>query len=202
MSSQRMLQKCMSLVAVALGCGLIFWGVGSASGATGARVASSSGAVHRAAAKCAVVPRPGHLTIASRCVDAPLVGVGISHNTVTIPTNVHVVGWFKNTPSPNASAGSTVVVGHVNYVTQGPGAFYQLWFVPMGSIVRVNFNGHVHSWRVVSRQYVPKWHLSWDLFSQSGPRYLTLITCGGQLRSSGGGWHYADNVVVRAVPIN
>ena len=73
MSSQRMLQKCMSLVAVALGCGLIFWGVGSASGATGARVASSSGAVHRAAAKCAVVPRPGHLTIASRCVDAPLV---------------------------------------------------------------------------------------------------------------------------------
>jgi len=184
MTSPQRLQKLLAGTALVIGAALLLVGLAAPQG--DATAAPATMARHPATGSCPSTPTAGHLTISSRCVDAPLVAVGITHNAVDIPANVHVVGWYKNTPSPNASAGSTVIVGHVNYYTQGAGAFYQLWFVKPGAIVKINYQGH----------------LPWSLFASSGKRYLTLITCGGILQHSAAGWHYNDNVVVRAVPVS
>jgi len=200
MTSPQRLQKLLAGTALVIGAALLLVGLAAPQG--DATAAPATMARHPATGSCPSTPTAGHLTISSRCVDAPLVAVGITHNAVDIPANVHVVGWYQNTPSPNASAGSTVIVGHVNYYTQGAGAFYQLWFVKPGAIVKINYQGHLHSWKVVSTQYIDKGHLPWSLFASSGKRYLTLITCGGILQHSAAGWHYNDNVVVRAVPVS
>jgi hypothetical protein len=51
---------------------------------------------------------------------------------------------------------------------------------------------------VVGRRFVSKDRLPGAIFSTEGPPVLTVITCGGTFDSAT--HHYADNVIVYAVP--
>jgi hypothetical protein len=58
--------------------------------------------------------------------------------------------------------------------------------------------GASHRFSAVSRTSYPKSALPPEVFRRDGPPRLAVITCGGAFDTARG--HYADNVVVLAVP--
>jgi Sortase domain len=145
-------------------------------------------------------PRPVGLTIGAIGVRAPIVPVGVEAGSshVQVPSDVHVVGWYRFGPSPGAG-GSAVLLGHVDSWTQGPGVFFRLRDLEPADVIRVTFaNGSESSFRVVARRSYPKSGLPGGLFEREGPSFLALVTCGGSFDQATRS--YSDNVVVFAVP--
>ena len=145
-------------------------------------------------------PRPVGLTIGAIGVRAPIVPVGVEAGSshVQVPSDVHVVGWYRFGPPPGAG-GSAVLLGHVDSWTQGPGVFFRLRELEPADVIRVTFaNGSESPFRVVARRSYPKSGLPGKLFERKGPSILALVTCGGSFDQATRS--YSDNVVVFAVP--
>jgi hypothetical protein len=145
-------------------------------------------------------PRPVGLTIGAIGVRAPIVPVGVEAGSshVQVPSDVHVVGWYRFGPPPGAG-GSAVLLGHVDSWTQGPGVFFRLRDLEPADVIWVTFaNGSESSFRVVARRSYPKSGLPGRLFDREGPSFLALVTCGGSFNQATRS--YSDNVVVFAVP--
>jgi hypothetical protein len=145
-------------------------------------------------------PRPVGLTIGAIGVRAPIVPVGVEAGSrhVQVPSDVHLVGWYRYGPSPGAG-GSAVLLGHVDSWTQGPGVFFRLRELEPADVIRVTFaNGSESSFRVIARRSYPKSGLPGKLFERKGPSILALVTCGGSFDQATRS--YSDNVVVFAVP--
>jgi sortase (surface protein transpeptidase) len=154
------------------------------------------------ASSCGAGVSSGRLSIPSLCVSAPVTRSVDRAGLVTIPANVHEVGWFAGSARPTATRGNTVIVGHLNYYNQGDGALAHLGSVAVGAHITLSLPGRpLTHWRVVSKFITPKGHLTEKLFTTTGPRYLDIITCAGALHHYANGWHYTDNLVVRAVPL-
>jgi sortase (surface protein transpeptidase) len=145
-------------------------------------------------------PMPLRVRIDAIGLNAPVVAVGVDEGTggVQIPFDVRSLGWFRFGPSPG-EAGSAVIVGHVDSAAQGPGALFRLREVQVGAIVVVEFAHRSASFRVVGRREYSKSRLPHGLFATSGTPVLAIVTCGGSFDSTSR--HYADNIVVYAVPI-
>lgn len=148
------------------------------------------------------VPTPVRVWIDAIGVDARILPVGVVSGTWTmeVPADVSVVGWYRFGPSPGA-AGSSVLVGHVDSRAQGAGVFFRLSQLAPRDRVVVEFgSGRLEWFEVVARRSYDKSNLPDRVFARTGGPVLTLITCGGSFdyRTH----HYADNVVVFAVPID
>jgi hypothetical protein len=134
-------------------------------------------------------------------VDAPIVVAGVESNgEMQVPDNVTDVAWYGYGPAPG-EAGSAVLAAHVDLAGQGPGVFFGLKELPLGSIAEIVFSdGTIERFRTFARARYDKDELPTELlFSRTGEPVLTLITCGG-------GFHpslrrYDSNVVVYAAPI-
>jgi sortase (surface protein transpeptidase) len=134
-------------------------------------------------------------------VTAPVRAVGVdARGDVAIPERVDSVGWYRYSAAPGTSAGSTVLVGHVDSAASGAGAFFRLRDLGRDDRVVLDLaGGRRLSYRVVSRAEFPKTSVPLpDLFSLAGPARLTLITCGGSFDAAVGS--YRDNMVITAVP--
>jgi Sortase domain len=145
-------------------------------------------------------PAPVHVRIAAIDVDARVVPVGVDPvtGTVGVPRSVHDVGWYRFGPAPG-QPGSTVLVGHVDSATQGLGTLFHLRDVRPGDIVTIRLSdGTSETFSVVGMRMYPKRALPESVFERSGRSVLTLITCGGAFDHETR--HYADNVVVFALP--
>jgi hypothetical protein len=144
-------------------------------------------------------PAPIELAIPAAGVKARIVPVGVeSSGAMEIPGDVRTVGWYRFGPSPG-TPGSSLLVGHVDSRVQGPGVFFRLRELEPGDTIRVRLsNGRWDSFRVVSRNLVPKDRLPSGIFARGGRSSLTLITCGGGFDSRARS--YTHNVVVSAVP--
>jgi hypothetical protein len=145
-------------------------------------------------------PRPVGLTIGAIGVRAPIVPVGVEPGSrrVQVPSDVHIVGWYRFGPPPGAG-GSAVLLGHVDSWTQGPGVFFRLRELGPADVIWVKFaNGSESRFRVVARRSYPKGDLPGELFEREGPSILALVTCGGSFDQATRS--YSDNVVVFAVP--
>ena len=145
-------------------------------------------------------PRPVGLTIDAIGVRAPIVPVGVEAGSrrVQVPSNVHVVGWYRF-GSPPGAGGSAVLLGHVDSWTQGPGVFFRLRELEPADVIWVTFaNGSKSPFRVVARRSYPKSSLPGKLFEREGPSILALVTCGGSFDRATRS--YSNNVVVFAVP--
>lgn len=145
-------------------------------------------------------PRPVGLTIGAIGVRAPIVPVGVEAGSshVQVPSDVHVVGWYRFGPPPGAG-GSAVLLGHVDSWTQGPGVFFRLRELEPADVITVTFaNGSESPFQVVARRSYPKTGLPSKLFERKGPSILVLVTCGGSFDQSTRS--YSDNIVVFAVP--
>ncbi|QOV47818.1 class F sortase [Streptomyces chromofuscus] len=134
-------------------------------------------------------------------VRAPVDPVGVTGDgQVRVPEDPRRVGWYRFSPPPGASAGSAVIVGHVDSDRGGLGVLVALADVRRGDRVLVErSDGGSVAFRVVSRRTLPKEDLAESgAFRRDGSAALTLITCTGPFLPDDGG--YRNNLVVTAVP--
>ena len=69
-------------------------------------------------------PRPVELRIPAIDVSVPVDVVGLdAAGQVEVPVDVARSGWYRFSAKPGSGEGSTVIVGHVDGVDQGAGAF-------------------------------------------------------------------------------
>ncbi len=136
-------------------------------------------------------------------VHAKVIPTGVDAGTgmIEVPADVATLGWYQHSAGLNASAGSIVIVGHVDGYKQGQGALFSLRNIPANAeIVVTGADGRSRTYRVVARERFVKRSLPSDrLFGQQGTLRLTLITCGGPFDQRTRSYH--DNIVVTAVPI-
>jgi len=131
---------------------------------------------------------------------APVIPEGTSKGYLTIPADVHHVGWDDQT-APAGQDGVTLLAGHVNWVGQGEGALGQIGQLVPGDKIILNWSGHQTTWIVEKKPTLsPNTEVHPSLFSQSGPPRLALVTCGGPFTETAEGGSYADNVIVWARP--
>jgi hypothetical protein len=139
--------------------------------------------------------------IARLGVDARVVPVLATQGEIDVPANPDRLGWWAVGAAPGSATGATVIVGHVDSATTGPGALFHLDRVKSGERIDVVAGrGTTVAYRVDSLADVRKSAgLRTSLFSASGAPRLVLITCGGHFDEATRS--YADNIVVTARPL-
>jgi hypothetical protein len=157
-------------------------------------------AVHSPGGRRVEPAAPRRLLIGSARLQAPVVPVGDrGDGQLALPEDPRTIGWWVGSAPAGDPRGSTVLAGHVDSVSAGPGALAVLRTVPVGTaVVLVDAFGARHPYRVAARRSYPKAALPPDLLRGGGGPRLVLITCGGpfdEARHS-----YRDNLVVYAVP--
>lgn len=148
-------------------------------------------------------PRPVELRIPAIDVRVPVDIVGLdASGQVEVPVDVARSGWYRFSAKPGSGEGSTVIVGHVDGVDQGAGAFYDLRSLSPGdTVVVTRADDRQVTYEVVARERFDKDRVPLrELFSRTGPERLTLITCGGPFDPAS--LEYTDNIVVTAVPVD
>jgi hypothetical protein len=134
-------------------------------------------------------------------IDARVRPVSVSvDGLLDVPDNPRQLGWWSSSGKPGMPSGSAVIAGHVDSATLGLGALFRLREArPGDEVLLTNAAGVSIRHTVVARRRYAKTSLPLgEVFAQDvGPR-LVLVTCGGQFNQAT--HHYADNVVVYAVP--
>ncbi|WP_298442946.1 class F sortase [Ferrimicrobium sp.] len=142
------------------------------------------------------------ISIPALNISAPILAEGPTNGALTIPPDVHNVGWDEQTPTPGES-GVTLLAGHVNWVGQGEGALGEIGQLVPGDQVILNWGGHETTWQITTKPTLsPNTVAHPQLFTNQGPPTLALVTCGGPFTEVPGvGGSYADNVIVEASPV-
>jgi sortase (surface protein transpeptidase) len=111
--------------------------------------------------------------------------------------DVTEIGWYLHGAVPGHE-GATVLVAHVWWGdTAGP--FHRLGALDPGAPIEVRLgDGTLHNYTVAERAIYDKDALPSDLWRNSGPETLVLITCGGEFNRSSN--RYNQNIVVYALP--
>ncbi|MFC5143016.1 class F sortase [Actinomycetospora rhizophila] len=133
-------------------------------------------------------------------LDARVLAVGVQGDgQMEVPDRVADVGWYRFGPVPGAATGSAVLAGHVDDRVQGAGAFVDLGGLRPGDEVTVDApgGGVVHRVREV-RTYAKEELPVADLFRETGPSRLVLVTCDGPFDTDTR--RHRDNLVVVADP--
>lgn len=149
----------------------------------------------------AVVP-PARVQVPDLDIDMPVEPAGVApEGDMELPDRADVAAWYEFGPAPAAPAGSTLVAAHVDSWTTGVGPFARLRDVaPGAAVVVTTADGTAYEYRVQDVVRVPKDVAPvGEWFDRSGARRLVLVTCGGDFDREVG--HYADNVVVTALPV-
>jgi hypothetical protein len=129
--------------------------------------------------------------------------------SLTIPADIHSVGWWdgtvrdgnrivhENAPAPG-QPGVALIAGHVDSAAAGPGALHNLARLKRGDTVEITDSvGHTTTWTVnAPPQTDLKSALPASLWVTTGAPRLALVTCGGPFDAATG--HYQDNVIVWA----
>lgn len=128
--------------------------------------------------------------------------IGLDQGAMAIPNDTRRLGWLATTAAAGELLGSSVISGHVSDRHDRPGALWRLRDVRVGDSVRwTGADGDTHRF-VVRRvaRYPRSRGVPAELFRTTGPHLLHLVTCTSR-RSSGSGFHYADNLVVTAAEV-
>ncbi|MFA6576734.1 MAG: class F sortase, partial [Nocardioides sp.] len=130
--------------------------------------------------------------------------VGLDRGTMAVPNDPRRLGWLATTSAAGELLGGSVVSGHVSDRHDRPGALWRLRHTRVGDVVRwTTPDGEAHRF-VVRRvaRYPRSRGVPGHLFRTDGPHLLHLVTCTNRRRTSGGGFHYADNLVVTAEEVS
>lgn len=145
------------------------------------------------------VQAPGTVRLA-RGGTATLVRKDVVDGVLPVPEGVREATWWG--AGFAASAGATVLAGHVNW-KGATGPFAELWESrPGDQVTVVDADGDTHRYRVRRLVTLHKNELparAEELFGQDGTHRLVLVTCGG--RWVGGPEGYEENRVVIADPL-
>lgn len=142
---------------------------------------------------------PVHLAIPALKVVALVVPVRAAAGLLGVPRSINEVGWWAGGGVPGARTGTVVIDGHVDSAS-GLGALWPLRFAQVGDQIMLTLaDGVSVGYRIRGVRVYLKAELPALLFAGAkGVAVLALITCGGPFDRTTG--HYADNVVVYAVP--
>ena len=168
----------------------------AAAGAPAPAVAARPAAVRLAAA-----PAPRRLRLPRQRIDAAVQPVSVdAGGALGVPDDPQQLGWWTGSARPGAASGSVVLDGHVDSAERGLGALFRLREAQLGEEISVeNASGTTTRYTVVARRSYAKTALpAAEIFAQDTRPRLVLITCGGRFDPATR--HYADNVVVYAVP--
>lgn len=158
-------------------------------------------------------PKDNQLVIPSIGTDAPIIpegATGPNGGALSIPSDVKQVGWWDGVwNSPNGvvnevvprpgQPGVAIIAGHIDSASQGPGALYKLSQIKNGASITVyGPDGTPTHWNVSNVQTVLKAALPPNLFVNTGPAQLAVVSCGGPFNSATG--HYEDNIIAWATP--
>lgn len=169
----------------------------SSASLAGVSVRSPRTAKH-AAPKFAARSIPQHLQIPNLGISVGLSTLGLNKdNTVQVPTNFGVPGWYKYGPTPG-ERGSAVILGHVDSHT-GPGVFYRLNNLRPGMPIIVTLADHVvvHFKVIGVRMYNKDNFPDKLVYGSRTYSALQLVTCGGAFDPATG--HYQSNIVAYTV---
>ncbi|MGH9244870.1 MAG: class F sortase [Acidimicrobiales bacterium] len=142
---------------------------------------------------------PERVRIPSLGVDAPIAAVSVdTAGTLGLPVDPPVLGWWGEGARPGAERGTTILAGHVNSATLGPGALAHLTELRPGDQVVIVGADRELRFRVEAVRQYPKRDLpAAEAFSQDVAGRLAIVSCGGPLNPRSG--HYVDNVIAYAV---
>lgn len=144
---------------------------------------------------------PNRLGIPSLGVDAPLVPESVrAGGDLVIPGDPGTVGRWRDGAALTATAGTTLLAGHVSVAGVGDGALRSLHRIEPGAlVVTTDDRGTPRRWRVDALLVRAKDAL--PAFPSEGPRRLAIVTCGGPLLRTADGNTYRDNVIAYATPM-
>lgn len=131
-------------------------------------------------------------------VDAKIQTVGIMpFGSIGIPSNAQDVAWFAGS-APIATAGTAVVVGHVDTRIFGAGVFRDLKKLVKGDTLYVSIEGRISHFTVTGSEIYPEGTDRMDevIGIKEGKPRLVLITCDGKWDQSVK--RYTDRLVVFA----
>jgi sortase (surface protein transpeptidase) len=143
------------------------------------------------------IPLPVSVRIPALGIASPLIPLGLNaDNTLEVPQDFAVAGWYTGRPVPG-EVGPSIVVGHVDSKS-GPAVFYRLNDVAAGMTVEVErSDGTVARFAVVAKEQHDKDAFPTEhVYGPTDTPQLRLITCGGTFDRSIG--HYNDNLIVFA----
>jgi sortase (surface protein transpeptidase) len=146
-------------------------------------------------------PAPTTLEIPSLGIAAPVspIGIDLATGDLGVSPDIHKLGWWRDGAAPGAGSGSVLIAGHVDSATAGAGALFPLKNARTGALVEITMSdGQTVRYSVVSVRLYPKKDLPLDVYSQTGPPRLVVVTCGGPFDTATR--HYDDNVILTAVP--
>ncbi len=143
---------------------------------------------------------PVAVRIGEIALEAPVIPVGVDSETEFDVPAADTVGWYRHSPAPGQTVGSTVLAAHVDYGGR-EGAFFSLGNVSIGETLEVEMaDGSSLEYRVTETVLYDKQELpAEELFRKSGDPVLRLITCGGTFDREQ--LSYKGNLVVTAVPV-
>jgi hypothetical protein len=142
---------------------------------------------------------PQRVRVAVLGIDAAVVPVDVDDaGALTVPADPAVVGWWRAGAWPGVAHGTVVLAGHVDTHADGPGALFRVAALRPGDRIEIDSAAGPVGYAVAGVRSYPKAELPPEVFATAGSPRLVLVTCGGAFdrRSR----HYADNVVVYAVP--
>lgn len=148
------------------------------------------------------VDEPVRLQVAAVDIDMPVVPVGVDDaGGMVIPEGAMSAGWYRFGPAPGDDAGRAVLAAHVDNA-QGTGPFSRLRDVEVGEQITVTTDaGHTLAYVVDSIEQTDKDEVDLAaVFDPDGAPALVLVTCGGDWQPDIR--HYADNVIVTAIPVD
>jgi LPXTG-site transpeptidase (sortase) family protein len=123
---------------------------------------------------------PAEVRIPSIGVTAPVVPITMTPDLVLDPpADPAVIGWWSEGVAPGARQGSAVLVGHATRAGTG-GAFDEVGTLSDGDTIEVEGSAATLTYRVESVEVVSKDDLARraeEIFNQSGPGRLVVITC-------------------------
>jgi hypothetical protein len=144
---------------------------------------------------------PTHVRLPSgTSVDVDAVST-TSDGLLDVPDDIRTVGWWRGGSRIGDPFGSTLIAAHIDSRTQGLGPYAELLRVERGARIVVRSRHLVQRFAVTSLRVFPRTSLAktTDLFSPSGPRRLTMVTCAGPYDAAQGG--YQNLAVVTARPV-
>lgn len=128
--------------------------------------------------------------------------VGVDQNqTVAVPTNIHLAGWFVDSVEPG-QPGLSIIDGHING-RGSDGIFVDLEKLKKGDIYSIEFGDNTSKqFKVTNITSVDTKDAASVLFSQdpNNSSQLNLITCGGNFDTNSRS--YNMRVIIASIPVN
>ncbi|MFC8041528.1 class F sortase [Paenarthrobacter sp. NPDC057355] len=155
-------------------------------------------------------PAPAHVeaVLGPNQVTAPAVGLHLTlvngargtQGTVELP-DPNRAAVYQDSAPVDASAGATVIAGHVNFPDASWAPMSAIARLHAGDLINVtNSAGQEHRFSVTSLQLYPQQNLPDELFTTTGDRVLHLVTCGGPIETVNGQPAFTHNIVITATP--